>query len=272
MKAEISRITDILRRDDGINWAMQYTEQISWILFLKFFDDYEKNAEQWAILNGEEYKYILAPEYRRDVRACPKKNGKIDYQVAKSWEDLRDFVNKELFPYLKSFKNATQDINNMKYKIGEIFGYMENKIESWHTLREVLDIIDEMNFQKQDNLFELSKVYEDLLQWMWNDWWNSGEFYTPRVIIKAIVDYVAPHIWETVYDWAVGSGGFLIEAYQYMKQQEKSVDDLNLLKYKTFYGSEKTPLAYIMWVMNMILHGIENPNIIKWNTLTQDIR
>ena len=272
MKAEINRITDILRRDDGINGAMQYTEQISWILFLKFFDDFEKNAEQWAILNWEEYKYILDPKYRRDARACPKKNGKIDYQVAKSWDDLKDFVNKELFPYLKSFKNSTQDINNMKYKIGEIFGYMENKIDSGHTLREVLDIIDDMNFQKQDNLFELSKVYEDLLQWMGNDGWNSWEFYTPRVIIKAIVDYVAPKIGETVYDWAVGSGGFLIEAYQYMKQQEKSTDDLNLLKYKTFYGCEKTPLAYIMWVMNMILHGIENPNITKWNTLTQDIR
>ena len=272
MHSQINRITDILRRDDGINGAMQYTEQISWILFLKFFDDFEKNAEQWTILNWEEYSYILSPEYRRNVRACPKKNDKIDYQTAKSWDDLKEFVNKKLFPYLKSFKNTTQDINNMKYKIWEIFWYMENKIESWHTLREVLDIIDEMNFQKQDNLFELSKVYEDLLQWMGNDWWNSGEFYTPRVIIKAIVDYIDPKIWETVYDGAVGSWWFLIEAYEHMKQQEKSTDDLNLLKHKTFYWNEKTPLAYIMGVMNMILHWIENPNITKGNTLTQDIR
>lgn len=272
MKAKINRITDILRRDDGISGAMQYTEQVSWILFLKFFDDYEKNQYAWAQLNGETYNHVLESDYRRDTRACPKKDWKIDHHTARSWDDLKDFVNQKLFPYLKWFKDVTQNPNNMKYKIWEIFYFLDNKIESGHTLREILDIIDSLNFQKQEDLFELSHIYEDLLQWMWNDGWNAGEFYTPRAIIKTIVEYVNPTIWETVYDGALGSGGFLIEAYEHMKQKETSTKDMQMLKQNTFFGNEKTPLAYIMWVMNMILHGIDNPNITKQNTLTQDIR
>ena len=104
MNSHINRITDILRRDDGISWAMQYTEQISWILFLKYLNDYEETQNQSAFLNGEKYNYILKSEFRRNNRACPKKDGKIDFAIAKSWDDLKDFVNKELFPYLKEFR------------------------------------------------------------------------------------------------------------------------------------------------------------------------
>ena len=102
MHSHINRITDILRRDDGISGAMQYTEQISWILFLKYLNDYEENNYKSAVLNGEVYSYILEPEYRRENRACPKKDdGKKDFAIAKSGDDLKDFVNKDLFPYLK---------------------------------------------------------------------------------------------------------------------------------------------------------------------------
>ncbi len=272
MQSHINRITDILRRDDGISGAMQYTEQISWILFLKYLNDYEETQNQSAFLNWEEYNYILKPDFRRDNRACPKKDGKVDFAIAKSWDDLKDFVNKELFLYLKWFRKNEWDYHSITYKIWEIFYFLDNKIESWHTLREVLDIIDTMNFQSQDDLFALSHVYETLLQQMWNDGWNSWEFYTPRAVIKSMVQAIDPQIWQTIYDGAAGSCGFLIEAYEYMKSQERSTKDLEILKKETFYGNEKTPLAYIMWVMNMILHGIENPNLNKQNTLTADIR
>ncbi len=272
MQAHINRITDILRRDDGISGAMQYTEQISWILFLKYLNDYEEMQNQAAGLNGEKYTYILKPEFRRSTRACPKKDGKIDLHVAKSWEDLKDFVNKELFPYLKWFRKNEWEYHSITYKIGEIFYFMDNKIESGHTLREVLDIIDAMNFNSQEDLFQLSHIYESLLQGMGNDGGNSGEFYTPRPVIKTMVQAINPHIGQTIYDGAAGSCGFLIESYEYMKEQEKSTKDLEFLHQKTFFGNEKTPLAYVMWVMNMILHGIENPNLNKQNTLTQDIR
>jgi len=261
MKQKINRITDILRRDDGISWAMHYTEQISWILFLKFLDDYEQNKKTEALLDWKDYEEIITWEYKwKNWISLP------------SGDDLKDFVNKKLFPYLKSFKNQNEDYFSIKYKIGEIFYFLDNRIESGHTLKEVVEIVDELNFQKQEDLFELSVIYEDLLQWMWNDGWNSGEFYTPRSVIKIMVEAVKPKVGQKVYDPATWSCGFLIEAFNFMKNQVENDEQLDFLMKNTFYGNEKTPLAYTMWVMNMILHGISNPNISKKNTLTTDIR
>lgn len=265
MKQQINRITDILRRDDGISGAMHYTEQISWILFLKFLDDYEKWEIDSAELDGREYVSILDARFRWS-NWVQRDNGHF------SGEDLKDFINKELFPYLKAFRNPDGDYHSIKYKIGEIFYFLDNRIESGHTLREILDIVDSLNFQSQEDLFELSKVYEDLLQGMGNDGGNSGEFYTPRCLIKLIVDLVDPKAGQTVYDPAAGSCGFLIEAFNHIKPQVKSDKDLEFLNNHTFFGNEKTPLAYILGVMNMILHGVHNPNISKVNTLTTDIR
>lgn len=202
MQAQINRITDILRRDDGISGAMHYTEQISRIIFLKFLDDYEAAQQVHAQLSGMGYIPMLEKGFQWDTRAAPKKGGKIDVMSAKSGDDLKDFVNKELFPYLKLFRDPNADYHSMKYKIGEIFYFLENRIESGHTLREVINIVDGLNFQSQSDLFALSKIYEDLLQGMGNDGGNSGEFYTPRPLIKAMVDCINPKIGETVYDGA----------------------------------------------------------------------
>jgi type I restriction enzyme M protein len=244
---------------------MHYTEQVSWILFLKFLDDFEESQRDAAELDGKEYKYILDHTFRwsnwvnRDKKMF-------------SGDDLKDFVNKELFPYLKWFRNADADYHSIKYKIGEIFFFLDNRIESGHTLREILDIIDGMNFQSQEDIFELSKIYEDLLQGMGNDGGNSGEFYTPRSIIKLIVDIVDPKVWQTIYDPAAGSCGFLIEAFNHIRPQVKTDSELEFLGKHTFFWNEKAPLAYILGVMNMILHGVHNPNISKLNTLTTNIR
>ncbi len=265
MKQQINRITDILRRDDGISWAMHYTEQISWILFLKFIDDYETRESDNALLDWKDYEYIIDEKYRWN-NWINLQNGMI------SWDDLKDFVNSELFPYLKSFRTEWQDYHSIKYKLWEIFHFIDNRIESWHTLREIIDIIDELNFQKQEDLFELSHIYEDLLKGMWNDGWNSGEFYTPRSIIKVMVDTLDPKVGETVYDPSTWSCWFLIEAFNHMNAQEKNDNELEFLKKESFFWNEKTGLAYIMWVMNMILHWISNPNISKRNTLTTNIK
>ena len=265
MKQQINRITDILRRDDWISWAMHYTEQISWILFLKFLDDYEQREYDNALIDWKTYNYILDEKYRW-------KNWISIQNKMITWDDLKDFVNKELFPYLKSFRNINEDYHSIKYKIWEIFSFIDNRIESGHTIREIIDIIDNLNFQKQEDLFELSHIYESLLQGMWNDWWNSWEFYTPRSIIKIMVDSVDPKIWQTIYDPSTWSCWFLIEAFNHINAQDKTDKELEFLKNNTFFWNEKTGLAYIMWVMNMILHGISNPNISKKNTLTQDIR
>ena len=281
MESKINRITDILRRDDGISGAMMYTEQISWILFLKFINDLEINKAEEAELDGKEYIYIIDEPYRWDVWACPKdEKGKLDLMNAQSGDDLLSFVNEELFVYLKGFKSITADVKSVKYKIGAIFEFIDNRIANGHTLREVLDIIDTMDFHSQADLFQLSVIYEKLLKDMGSDGGNSGEFYTPRPLIKTIVDVVDPKIGERIYDPAVGSCGFLIEAYNHIryedmesnKQRELSTEQLRFLNEETFYGNEKTPLSYVMGVMNMILHGIESPNIAKVNTLTKDIR
>lgn len=277
IQTKIDRITDILRRDDGISGAMHYTEQISWILFLKFLNDFETNKADESILAGKDYEYVIRKDLRWENWACPKnENGKIDVKRALTGKDLIDFVNKTFFPYLKDFKIITNDPKSIKYKIGAIFEFLDNRITSGHTLREVLDIIDTLDFQSSYELFELSNIYENLLKGMGSDGGNSGEFYTPRAVIKSMVETVNPQVGETIYDGAVGSAGFIVEAFEFMTTPEKKVklsaSDWEKIQTETFYGQEKTSLGYVMGMMNMILHGIESPNVYKGNTLNQNIR
>ncbi|AIT10205.1 DNA methyltransferase [Candidatus Francisella endociliophora] len=273
MQSKINRITDILRRDDGISGAMHYTEQVSWILFLKFLNDYENEKAFEADLTGEEYTFVLDEKYRWNTWAAPKgADGKLDVINADSGDDLLEFVNKELFPYLKSFKSIDENVKTLKYKIGAVFEYIDNRVASGHTLRDVINEIDELNFNKKEDLYQLSQIYENLLKEMGSDGGNSGEFYTPRPLVKAIVDVVNPQAGQTVYDPAAGTCGFLIDAYEHMYSKELSTTQLAFLNEETFFGKEKTPLSYVMGMMNMILHGITSPNINKANTLVKDIR
>jgi len=269
---KINRITDILRRDDGISGAMHYTEQISWVLFLKFLDDYELNGADEALIENRTHVFLLPEHLRWRQWACPHTaEGKLDVKNAKTGEELKDFVDETLFPHLKQLGNP-QEPQTLAYRVGAIFEYLDNKIVSGHTLREVLDIVDSLNFQSRDELFELSQVYEDLLKGMGSDGGNSGEFYTPRSVIRAMVKATNPQVGDTVYDGAVGSAGFLVEAYEHMREQDMSASDYEQLQTQTFYGVEKTSLGYVMGMMNMILHGIESPQVYKDNTLRRNIR
>ena len=276
LQQKINRITDILRRDDGISGAMHYTEQTSWILFLKFLDDYEAEKVENAILSGKKFTPILDEEHHWSKWACPKTDdGKLDIQKAKTGSDLSEYVNDELFPYLKSFRTSAQaDSQSFGYKIGSIFEYLDNKIASGHTMREVLDIIDSLNFQSETELFELSQVYEGLLQNMGDAGGYAGEFYTPRALVRSIVNVIDPQAGQTIYDAAAGSCGFLIDAFEHIKQNKNKLTtkQWDFIQNKTFFGFEKTSLAYVMGMMNMILHGIESPNLYRQNTLTQNIR
>ena len=278
LQQKIDRITDILRRDDGISGAMHYTEQTSWVLFLKFLDDYESEKEDEAVLSGKDYQPVLDEEHRWSNWACPKNaEGKLDVNKVRTGDDLTDYVNNELFPYLKGFANAAVTGSNPKtfsYKIGAIFQYLDNKVASGHTLREVLDIIDTLNFQSSDEMFELSLVYEGLLQNMGDAGGYAGEFYTPRPVVRAMLKTIDPQAGQTIYDAAAGSCGFLVEAFDHLKAKKStlSTEQWNFIQRDTFFGFEKTSLAYVMGMMNMILHGIESPNLFRGNTLTQNIR
>ncbi|MGV8172125.1 MAG: HsdM family class I SAM-dependent methyltransferase, partial [Candidatus Woesearchaeota archaeon] len=149
---------------------------------------------------------------------------------------------------------------------------LKNKIQSGYALREILNIVDAMHFRSQEEKHELSHLYEGKIKNMGNAGRNGGEYYTPRPLIKTIVNVVGPKIGDKIYDGAVGSAGFLVEAFEYLKQsKDLSTKDMEILQKKTFYGKEKKSLAYIIGIMNMILHGIDAPNIIHTNTLAENL-
>lgn len=266
-------IDDILHKDAGCGSELDYVEQTSWVLFLKYLDDLEKDKATAAELTGKTYTPIIAEPYRWPVWAAPKDaDGKLDHHAALTGDDLADFVNGELFPYLKKFKLDTIDADTIEYKIGEIFSELKNRIQSGYNLREVINRIDELRFRTHAEKHEMSHLYEDKIKNMGNAGRNGGEYYTPRPLIKTIVRVVAPRIGETIYDGAVGSAGFLVEAFDYLRQSRSlSTADHETLQKRTFYGKEKKSLAYIIGTMNMILHGVEAPNIVHTNTLAENL-
>ncbi len=266
-------IDDILHKDAGCSSELDYVEQTSWILFLKYLDDFEKDKKTAATLSGKTYSDIIKPEYKWETWAVPKgKNGKIDHHKALTGDDLKDFVDHKLIPHLKKFKANAVSADTIEYKIGEIFHELKNKIQSGYNLREVINRIDELRFRSHKEKHEMSHLYEDKIKNMGNAGRNGGEYYTPRPLIKTIVKVVAPDIGNKVYDGAVGSAGFLAEAFEYLKKSKNlTTKDAETLQKKTFYGKEKKSLAYIIGTMNMILHGIEAPNIVHTNTLAENL-
>lgn len=266
-------IDDVLWKEAGCTTELDYTEQTSWLLFLKYLDGLEQDRADEAAMEGRKYAYILDKPYRWESWAAPKgKDGKLDHNNAMTGDDLRDFVNGKLFPYLHGFKQKASGPNTIEYKIGEIFGEIKNKISSGYNLREIIDHIDELRFRSQTEKHELSHLYEAKIRNMGNAGRNGGEYYTPRPLIRAMVQVVQPKIGERIYDGACGSAGFLCEAFDYLKAQGKlTTKDARMLQERTFYGKEKKSLAYVIAIMNMILHGIEAPNIIHTNTLAENL-
>ncbi|HNS81792.1 MAG TPA: N-6 DNA methylase, partial [Kiritimatiellia bacterium] len=265
-------IDDVLWKEAGCTTELDYTEQTSWLLFLKYLDGLEQDKATEAALEGKKYSFILEKPYRWETWAAPKgKDGKLDHNSARTGDDLRDFVNQKLFPYLHGFKQRASGPNTIEYKIGEIFGEIKNKIQSGYNLREIIDHIDELRFRSQAEKHELSALYEEKIKRMGNAGRNGGEYYTPRPLIRAMVKIVKPKIGETIYDGACGSAGFLCEAFDYLKTGNLTTKELKKLQEKTFYGREKKSLAYVIAIMNLILHGIEAPNIIHTNTLSENL-
>ncbi len=266
-------IDNVLWKEAGCTTELDYTEQTSWLLFLKYLDGLEQDKATEAKLDGKKYTFILDKPYRWESWAAPKgKNGKLDHNEALTGNDLRDFVDRELFPYLHGFKQKASGPNTIEYKIGEIFGEIKNKIHSGYNLREIIDHIDELRFRSQDEKHELSHLYEAKIRNMGNAGRNGGEYYTPRPLIRAMVQVIQPKIGERIYDGACGSAGFLCEAFDYLKAKKSlTTKDVKTLQERTFYGKEKKSLAYVIAIMNMILHGIEAPNIIHTNTLTENL-
>jgi len=266
-------IDDILYKDAGCGSELDYVEQSSWVLFLKYLDDLEVEREIKAKLVNKTHKPLLSSEFQWRTWAVPKTTeGQTDFDALKTGDGLTAFVNYQLFPYLASFKDSAPSSTTLEYKIGEIFSEIKNKVQSGYNLREVLDLVDSLKFQTSENLHEMSFLYETKIKNMGNAGRNGGEYYTPRPLIKAIVEVVKPRIGQTIYDGAVGSAGFLCEAFAYLLQSKKlTAQDIETLQTSTLFGKEKKSLPYVMGTMNMILHGIDAPNILHTNTLGENV-
>ena len=265
-------IDNILRTDEGCGSELDYIEQKSWVLFLKYLDDLEKTRQMEAMLQDVIYTPIIAEGYRWSDWAMPRTaTGEYDIHNALVGDDLIEFVRGKLFPYLKKFSSDSPSGVGIESKIGVIFNAITNKIASGYNLRDILEQVDELKFQTSEQRHELTFLYESSLNKMGNAGRNGGEYYTPRPLIRKIVEVVNPEIGKTVYDGACGSAGFLCEAYSYMHDKVKKTADEAKLQTSTFYGKELKGLAYIIAIMNLILHGIECPNIIRTNTLTENL-
>ena len=228
-------IDQILWKESGCSSELDYLEQKSWLLFLKYLDDLESEREDEAELEGKQYKRIITGFNRWSQWAAPKTaDGKIDVINAMTGNDLVEFVDNKLFPFLKSLKATAASTNSLEFKIGEIFDELHNKIKSGFNLREVINMIDELHFESADDKHEMTVLYENNIQRMGNAGRNGGEYYTPRPLIRSIVKVVDPKIGETVYDPACGSAGFLCEAFNYMEEKIGSTTDNDIIQHSTF--------------------------------------
>lgn len=256
----IKSVRDIMRKDAGLNGDLDRIPQMSWVLFLKTFDDLEQRQESIALLNGETYKPVIHAPYRwRDWAADP------NYGL--SGDELTKFVNDDLFHALRSLTGSES-----RLVIASIFGEIYNRMLSGYLLRDVVNLVNEIQFQSQDEIFTLGHLYESLLQDMRDSAKDSGEFYTPRPIVKLIVNRINPQLGETVLDPACGTAGFLVEAYEHLKQQQQKAEDVTQLQRKSLFGVEKKPMPYLLGTMNMLLHGVEQPNIRRDNALKNPLK
>jgi len=273
-----NNLDNVLRQEAGCTTELDYTEQTSWMLFLKYLDDLEQEKAMQAELKNKRYEFIIDEQHRWSSWAAPKTAaGEFDHNHALTGDDLIDYVNRDLFPYLQGFKQRATGPDTIEYKIGEIFGEIKNRFNSGYSLRDALEYIDGLSFRSQIEKHELSHIYEAKIKNMGNAGRNGGEYYTPRPLIRAMIQVIKPQIGERIYDGACGSAGFLCETYDYLRHGEDgkgaklTTSQLKTLQTKTFYGKEKKSLAYVIAIMNMILHGIEAPNIIHSNTLAENV-
>lgn len=257
---DIWRACDILRRDNNCGGVMEYVEHLAWLLFLRFLDAQEEIWAQEAELNGQTYTRILDGQLRWA------------YWGTRDWDadELIKFIHGTLLPGLQGLSG-----NSFRATIRSIFSERTVIVAaSGYNLKDVLDIINEIDFSSQDDIFTVSQVYEDLLRKLGNENRMAGEFYTPRPIIRFIVGLVAPQLGETIYDPAAGSAGFLAQAYEYLRRNNQSltIDALEKLNTETFFGNEKKAVPYLLGLMNAVLHGIGAPQLRRRNTLEENVK
>lgn len=260
--------------DDGdADNPLQYVETISWIIFLKYLDNQEKEKEDEFLLQGKKYNPLLEEKFRWKNWAVPRnEQGEIDHNRCITGDDLTIFINEELFPYLSSFSNGDFSIQSLQYQIGKFFEKRRNLVNSGYNMRGILEDADALAFNSQDEKDEITFLFESNLKDMGNAGRSGGKFYTPRPLIQTMVQIINPKFGEKIYDPALGSAGFLCESYSYLIDKVSNTNEMELLQNHMLFGKEKSRLSYSLGVLNMVLHGIESPNVIRTNTLEENIR
>lgn len=263
LNAKFWQASKILRQDDNTNSLLDYVEQISWLLFLKCFEELEDQRRAEAEYEGKTYKPIVAEEYQWSSWTDPER------RLTSS--ALIEFLADKLFPYLRTVQSGEESAI-----IRSMFAETPSKmLKDGGILRDAIDVINDIEFQTAEDVHTLSHLYESMLAKLGREGGMGGEFYTPRPIIEFVVKMVDPKLGETVYDPAMGSAGFLVEAHRYMRDNlgdQITLEDERRLQQETFFGQEKKPLPYLLGCMNMVLHGVLTPSLKRRNTLADDVR
>jgi type I restriction enzyme M protein len=260
---------DIMRKDKGLNGDLDRLPLLTWIMFLKFLDDLEQQREEEAKLAGEKFKPAIGKPYRwRDWAADPQ---------GLTGDELLAFINNDeavradgkkgpgLFAYLRGLSSSNGD--NRRDVIATVFKGVDNRMKSGYLLRDIVNKVGGIHFTSSDELHTLGALYESMLREMRDAAGDSGEFYTPRAVVRFMVAVTDPRLGETVLDPASGTGGFLVEAFSHLEKQVKTVADRRKLQAKTIKGCEPKSLPYLLCHMNLLLHGLDAPQIDPGNAL-----
>jgi type I restriction enzyme M protein len=254
----IKTVRDTMRKDAGLNGDLDRIPQLAWLLFLKAFDGLEQRRE---IVQGSGFTAAIGAPYRwRDWAADP-----VD---GRTGEALIDFVNIDLLPYLRSLTGTHPD--DPRDVLAAVFKETFNRMLSGYLLRDVLNKIDEVNFASTDDIHTMAHLYESMLRDMRDAAGDSGEFYTPRPVIRFMVEQVNPALGDRVLDPACGTGGFLVEALEHLRPTLSSVEEVRALE-GDLRGIEKKPLPYLLGMMNLLLHEVQQPHLQRINALARPI-
>lgn len=256
LAAVIKSARDYMRKDAGLNGDLDRIPQLAWLLFLKAFDGLEENRE----ITDENFRHAIEAPYRwRDWAADP--NGQ-------TGDALLTFVNNKLLPYLRELSGT--GAHDPRDVLAAVFKETHNRMLSGYLLRDVVNKVNEINFASSDDIHTMAHLYESMLREMRDAAGDSGEFYTPRPIIRFIVQQVDPRLDEVVLDPACGTGGFLVEALEHLTPKVTTTGKLRAL-HTNLRGIEKKPLPFLLGMMNLVLHGVGQPNIIRGNALAESI-
>ena len=264
----------IMRKDKGLNGDLDRLPMLTWIMFLKFLDDLEQMRETEAVLEGKDFQPAIEKPYRwRDWAAV---------EGGVTGDELIAFINNDeairpdgkrgpgLFAWLRALQGANG--GDRRDVIATVFKDLHNRMINGYLLRDVIDKVNGIHFNASEEIHTLSRLYESMLREMRDAAGDSGEFYTPRPVVRFMVEVTNPQLGETILDPACGTGGFLVEAYSHLEQQCKTVEDRETLQASSLYGGEAKPLPYLLVQMNLLLHGLEYPRIDPGNSLRFPVR